>query len=65
MADNLALSPRHYDKLGVVHCGVVREGRVTVAGEVADIGDGDELLMRRGNIKVRRNGDEYTFEKAG
>jgi len=64
MADSLALSARHYDKLGALHCGVIREGRITVAGEIADIADGEEVVMRRGNVKVVRKGDEYTFAKA-
>ena len=65
MSESISLSPRHYDKLGVIHCGVIREGRVTVAGEIADIADGQELHMQRGNVKVTRKGDEYTFTKAG
>jgi len=64
MSETLTLEPRKYDKLGVLHCGVVREGRVTVAGEIADIADGQELEMPRGRVKVRRQGEEYIFEKA-
>lgn len=63
MAESISLEPRKYDKIGVIHCGVVREGRITVAGRVADIADGQELEMPVGGIKVSRKGEEYTFTK--
>lgn len=63
MAESISLEPRKYDKIGIIHCGVVREGRITVAGRVADIADGQELEMPVGGIKVSRKGEEYTFTK--
>lgn len=62
-ADTLSLKPRTYDKLGVVHCGVTRNGFISVGGERCDIADGQELVFDRVHIKVTRKGDEYTFAK--
>lgn len=61
----MTLGPRSYDKMGIVHCGVIREGRITVAGEIADIDDGEEKALYGGKIKVQRTGEEYTFTRAG
>jgi hypothetical protein len=65
MADEpLTLEPKHYDKFGQVHCGVTREGFISVAGDVRDIADGEEILFERAGIKAKRKGSEYTFSKA-
>lgn len=61
--ETVTLTPRHHDKLGVLHVGVTREGFVSVAGEVADIDDGQEVTFERSGVKVRRNGGEYEFAK--
>lgn len=62
--ESVTLTPKHYDKLGVLHVGVTREGFVTVAGDVADIEDGQEVTFERTGVKVRRSGSEYEFAKA-
>ena len=61
--ESITLTPRTYDKLGVIHCGVTREGFIAVGGEVHDIADGEEILFERSRIKAKRNGSEYTFTK--
>lgn len=60
----LTLKPAQHDKLGVVHCGVTRPGVVACAGELKDIGDGEQLHIDRADIDIKRNGDEYTFTRA-
>ena len=60
---SIALGPRQHGKLGTVHCGVTREGLVSVAGELKNINDGETVKMTRTNITVSRNGEEYTFTK--
>ncbi|MEN8174842.1 MAG: hypothetical protein ABFS23_03710 [Pseudomonadota bacterium] len=64
MSDNsITLTALHYDTIGVVHCGVTREGFVTCAGDVANIDDGGEVAFERPGIVAKRNGSDYTFSK--
>ena len=63
MSDKLTLSAPHYDKIGVVHCGVIRPGTVSCGGDIAVLDDGDEHIFERVRIRVRRTADEYSFEK--
>ena len=51
--DTLILTPGKHDKLGVVHCGVTREGFIAVGGEPRDIEDGEEIVFERVGIKGR------------
>ena len=62
--DTLTLAPAHHDKLGIIHCGVTREGFIVVGGDPRDIEDGQEILFDRTGIRVRRQGSEYTFMRA-
>ena len=61
--ETLTLAPARHDKLGVVHCGVTREGFIAVGGKPRDIKDGEEILFERVAIKVRRQGSEYVFTR--
>lgn len=63
MAEPLTLNPPHYDKIGVVHCGVIREGAVTCGGDIALLEDGAEHTFARTHIRVKRSGSDYAFEK--
>ena len=63
MSDTLTLNPTQYDKIGVVHCGVVRTGTVTCGGDIVPLEDGAEHVFERNRIRVKRSGDDYTFEK--
>jgi len=62
MSENLTLNPPRYEKLGVVHCGVIREGTVTCGGDIANLDDGAEHTFDRLRIKVKRSGSDYLFE---
>ena len=59
----LTLAPARHDKLGVVHCGVTREGFIAVGGDPRNIDDGQEILFERVGIKARRQCSEYTFTR--
>jgi hypothetical protein len=59
----ITLAPRAYGKLGVLHCGVTREGLVTVAGDVQSIEDGKKVVFAESGVAVSRKGSEYTFTK--
>ena len=63
--DSITLTPAHHEKLGLLHCGVTREGFIAVAGETADIADGEEIEFERSHITARRNGSEYVFTRHG
>ena len=60
---SITLTPKTYDKIGVIHCGVTRDGFISVAGDVRDMADGEEILFERVGIKARRKGAEYTFTR--
>jgi hypothetical protein len=62
-AESLTLTPRNHDKLGIVHCGVTREGFIAVGGEPRNISDGEEILFERTRIKAKRSGSDYTFTR--
>lgn len=59
----ITLAPRAYGKLGVLHCGVTREGLVTVGGDVHGIEDGKKVAFAKSGVTVSRKGSEYTFTK--
>ena len=59
----LTLEPGKHDKLGIIHCGVTREGFIAVGGDPRDIADGEEILFEHVDIKVKRNGSEYVFTR--
>jgi len=59
----LTLAPAMHDKLGIIHCGVTREGFIAVAGDPREIEDGQEILFERVGINARRHGSEYTFTR--
>jgi hypothetical protein len=61
--DTLTLEPAKHDKLGLVHCGVTREGFIAVGGEPREIADGEEIVFERVGIHVRRSGSEYVFTR--
>lgn len=63
--DSITLEPKHHGKIGLLHCGVTREGFIAVAGDIADIEDGQEITFDRGGIKASRKGSEYTFRRIG
>lgn len=63
MPQSITLGPRQHGKLGTLHCGVTREGLISVAGEVKNINDGETVKMERGNVTVSRQGEVYTFTK--
>ena len=61
--ETLTLGPAKHDKLGIIHCGVTREGFIAVGGDPRNIDDGEEILFERVGIKASRQGSEYTFTK--
>jgi hypothetical protein len=61
--NTLTLSPGKYDKLGLIHCGVTREGFIAVAGDVRTIADGEEVSFDRVHVKAKRVGSTYTFTR--
>ena len=62
--NTLNLEAREYGKIGAVHCGVTRDGMVSVGGRQAEVEDGAEHVDGYAGIAVRRAGEQYTFTKA-
>ena len=42
--DSITLGPREHDKLGIYHCGVTRDGFISVAGDPRNIADGESIV---------------------
>ena len=61
--NTLTLSPTLHGKIGIIYCGVTREGFIAVAGDPRDIADGEEIFFEKVNIKAKRQGSEYIFTK--
>lgn len=62
-AETLTLGPRTHDKIGIVHCGVTRDGFIVVGGQPKNIQDNEEIVFDRVHIKAERHGSEYTFSR--
>ena len=61
--NTLSLEAKEYDTLGIVHCGVTREGLVVVGARQFFIEDGEEQVAEHVGVTVRRAGEQYTFTK--
>lgn len=61
--ETLTLEPAKHGKLGIIHCGVTREGFIAVGGDPRNIDDGEEILFERVGIKAKRSGSTYTFDR--
>ena len=62
-SDTLTLTPKHHDKIGIIHCGVTREGFIVVGGQPRNLEDNEEFMFNRDHIKAERHGSIYTFTK--
>lgn len=62
--ESLILKPGLYGKLGSIHCGVTKPGRVVVSGDVSPLNEGEGVLFHLYNIVVCRDDeDNYRFER--
>ena len=69
-AESITLTPNHYDKLGVIHCGVLRDFTVVCAGDLRTLADGEEhtfVRARRGDGEAqrRRSGVHQALNRSG
>jgi hypothetical protein len=62
-SQTIALVAGQYEKLGVVHCSISKQGQVSVAGDVVTLDDGESHVFTRGRVAVKRAGDDYQFSK--
>lgn len=62
--NTLCLEAREYDTIGLIHCGVTREGLVAIGGQQFNVEDGEEQTAEHVGITVRREGEQYTFTKS-
>ncbi|MDX2506025.1 MAG: hypothetical protein QNL62_16325 [Gammaproteobacteria bacterium] len=59
----ITLHPHEHDKLGILHCEVIREGRISVAGNPRDNANGESIFFERSGITAKRTGSEYNFSR--
>ena len=62
-AESLTLKPHSYDKLGILHCGVLEDYTAVCAGELHKLDDGESFTFERAGVTVKRNGDEFVYTK--
>lgn len=62
--NTLRLEAREYDTIGLIHCGVTREGLVAIGGQQFNVEDGEKQTAEHVGITVRREGEQYTFSKS-
>jgi len=62
-AETLTLGPGRHDKIGIIHCGVTRDGFIVVGGQPKNIKDNEEIMFERDHIKAERHGSEYVFTR--
>ena len=43
--ESITLNPHEHDKLGILHFGITREGRISIAGDLRDIADGESIFL--------------------
>ena len=61
--NTLTLGPGQHDKLGILHCGVTREGFIAVAGDPRNIADGEEIVFDKVKVSAKREGNSYIFTR--
>ncbi len=63
MSDSISIKEGYYDKIGIIHCGVIRGFKVNCGGELKVLEDGEEHHYERVGITAKRQGDEVVFTK--
>jgi hypothetical protein len=63
MAESVTVNEGTYDKLGIVHCGVIKGFKVTCGPEMKVLHNGDEHLFEMTGITAKREGESVTFSK--
>jgi len=62
-AESITLKPHSYDKLGILHCGVLEDYTAVCAGDLHKLEDGESFVFERVGVSVKRNGDEFVFTR--
>lgn len=62
-SETLTLTPRHHDKIGIIHCGVTRDGFIVVGGQPRNLEDNEAFTFDRHHITAERHGNKYTFTR--
>ncbi len=63
MSETVTVTPHKYDRLGVIHVGVLQDYTAVVAGDVHKLEDGESWTFERTGVTVTRKGDEFEFSK--
>lgn len=63
MSESVTVKEGYYDKIDNIHCGVIRDFKVTCGPEMVLLEEGQEHLFERPQITAKRENDEVTFTK--
>ena len=62
MAESVEVKEGYYDKLGSIHCGVVKGFKINCGPEQLKVlDDGSEHVFDMTGVTAKRNGDEVSF----
>ncbi len=64
MAESIEVKEGYYDKLGNIHCGVVKGFKINCGPEqLKELEDGSSHTFDLTGITAKRSGDEVTFSQ--
>ncbi|WP_299879679.1 hypothetical protein [uncultured Cocleimonas sp.] len=64
MSENVEVREGYYEKLGNIHCGVIKGFKITCGPEqLAVLDDGNEHTFEMTGITAKRNENEVIFSK--
>lgn len=62
--NTLSLEAREYGKIGTIHCGVTRDGMISIGGRQYEVEDGAKVGDEITRITATREGEQYSFVRA-
>jgi hypothetical protein len=64
MSESIEVKEGYYDKLGNIHCGVIKGFKISCGPEQLDnLKDASKHKFEMSGISVKRKGDEVIFSK--
>ena len=62
--NTLSLEAREYGKIDTIHCGVTRDGMISIGGRQYEMEDGAKVDDEISRISATRKGEQYSFVRA-
>ena len=64
MSESIEVKEGYYDKLGNIHCGVIKGFKISCGPEqLKNLKDASKHTFEMSGISVKRNGDDVIFSK--